>query len=178
MPENPVDELDKHDMTPDRAMEIVTRIKGPTGIAAAKKEIIQQVENRKIMLVKLQAQIEAYQAFGRTLEALETVWGISVPADKPLPELQQSVAGPSASDEAAKQFQNEVKKRVVEGKCSFKSPSVEGGGWCARLLKSKLEKQHGYCSIHLHHLGIVKDDEPEEPVAQKKVRSSKKGDQP
>ena len=171
---DPIEELNKQDMTPDRALEIVNRIQGPQGIAAAKKEIEAQIENRKTMMVKLQAQIEAFQAFSRTLGALEKVWGLTTAPNKPLTELAEGVDKVQASNEdAVKQYEDEIKKRTVEGKCAYKAPSIEGGEWCDRMLKTRDEKKLGYCMIHAHKLGLVKSDveESEEKVSQKKVKS-------
>jgi len=153
-----IEELESHNMTPDRALEIVSRIKGPTGISAAKEELKNQIEARKIMLVKIQAQIDTYQAFDRTLSALETVWGLNTPADAPLPIVKGGSDEQSdllrKNKEVVEKHKDEISKRIIEGKCSFKSTGPEGGKWCARKMKSKREKTHGYCSIHMNALDI------------------------
>jgi len=159
MATDPIKDLEAQDMTPERALEIVTRIQGPQGIAAARKEVDTQIENRKTMLIKLQAQIEAFQAFSRTLGALETVWGLKTPAGQPMPQV---VAGPApqeiGGDDSFKAFNDEKAKRILEGKCAFKSSSTEGGKWCERLLNSKDEKRVGYCQIHAHAMNLLSED--------------------
>jgi hypothetical protein len=158
MATDPIKQLDSQDMTPDRALEIVSRIQGPQGIEAAKREIDAQIEQRKMMLVKLQAQIEAFQAFSRTLGALENVWGLKTPAGQPMPAVVAGAQQSSGGEEVAKGFQEEKAKRVLEGKCAFKSSSMEGGKWCERMLNSKDEKRVGYCEIHAHALELLTDD--------------------
>jgi hypothetical protein len=173
---NEIKQLDAQDMTPDRAMEIVKRIQGPAGIEAARKEMDKQIENRKTMIVKLTAQIESYQAFSRTLAALENVWGLTTPNGKMMPDITAGAEPEAvAGEDITKQIKDEQAKRLTEGKCAFKSPSTEGGKWCERMLKSKDEKKLGYCSIHAHMLELACDEEllAEQVESVKKVKRKK-----
>lgn len=50
-------------------------------------------------------------------------------------------------------------KRLKNNSCTFKDrkPPHGTGKWCGRKLRSKKEKEAGYCSIHQKTLGLIKD---------------------
>lgn len=52
------------------------------------------------------------------------------------------------------QYYNKVKCKSRNGKCFYKSPTINGGGWCNNSLTSEKELSTGYCSHHIEELNL------------------------
>lgn len=139
------------DMTPERAMEIVDQIQGPDGIAALEEELQKAADNRMRQITALTGEINAFKTTKRMLQALRNRWGLPHAMLKP-PASTPSSPEASAPPATAPAPDKALKERIAKGLCTFKAFKTKK--WCRRKLKTKAEKECGYCRIHMDELGI------------------------
>jgi hypothetical protein len=89
-----------------------------------------QLESFKKRVTHMEGEIQALIAVKSTMES--RVAEASAPPPAPV------VHEPT-------EFEKEVERRKAEGVCTFKSRISEGGKWCEKKLRSKAQKESGYC---------------------------------
>lgn len=142
--------------TPEEAQKILSQLRGPDGIPAFRAAVAEELEKRKTIIVAVQGEIKAYTT---VLRLIDTLAGLANgqpqgdPTVYPRDASQDPVLYGAVPDEADAHVV-EREERVKDGRCLYKAPSTEGGKWCARKLRTKAEKEIGYCKTHAEHLGI------------------------
>lgn len=139
-------------MTPEKALEIVSNLQGEEGIVALQEELEKHIKNRGLQIASLQGEINAFKTIIRTLSAISKRWGV-VESEEVTDKVSEKIEENSQENT----FSKEVAERIKENKCSYKAARSNGGKWCRRKLKTKKEKEHGYCSVHLKELNIEED---------------------
>lgn len=146
--------MDK-DITPDAMKEILDKITGPEGIQSLRTEVRNSITNREHLKSKIDGEINAFKNMLRLLDVLVVKWGLENPNQTPQ-ENTHTETVQKISDE----FSKEKEKRIKDGKCLYKaSPTAGDGKWCQRKLRTKAEKEAGYCKTHMRELGLLGDEE-------------------
>lgn len=136
------------DYSPEQAKEILEKITGPEGLAALSAEVKRSIENRKVMRSKIDGEIAAFENMSRLLEILLVKWGLKEGEIK-----EKSIEEPKKVND----FNEEKEQRIKDNKCLFRSEPNKGKKWCERKLRTKAEKESGYCKIHMRELGLLED---------------------
>ena len=135
------------EMTPEEVINQVRNLSGPETLDALDAKIDSIIQESMIRISSEQSQIKAFQQVKRIISAVHNV--------QTRPNQGTSVESGSVERVPAKVpgepigIEKEGIDRVTKGLCAYKSRHSEGGKWCQRSLKTKVEKEKGFCSVHL-----------------------------
>jgi hypothetical protein len=143
------------DMTPEEALKMIEKVRGPDGIAALQTALKTAIEQRKLNIAHIQGEMTGLVTAQRMLTALEAQLGFSgmtTPAPAATKTDTPPVQTPPPSEPDP-----ELVRRLKEGICTFRDrrPPHGTGKWCERKLKTKPEQSCGYCKIHMAEAGIA-----------------------
>lgn len=127
------------------AMEIVSKIQGPEGIFAAADNFNKQIEIAKTQKAAIEAKLVGFKMVVDILNRLAVHWGIQ----------KLDIASPmeaTAPAPSGDHVDKETTERIANGMCLNKDKKTKK--WCNRKLKTKREKDTGYCTTCQVRLGI------------------------
>jgi hypothetical protein len=143
--------IDQTELTPDKAMEVVARITGggPEGLVQVFNDLSKRSTDIRTTITQLGGELVAITRFQDMLKRLAVAWGIAglSTADARVISPSGKVITPPAPDT----MDPEVIDRIQKHLCIFKSRETKQ--FCARVLKTKCELEHNYCTIHIRELG-------------------------
>lgn len=153
------------ELTPEKALEVATAVTGKDGIAALRRQVEEDIGQAQKGLAALQVQIGYAKNVLRHISALEVQAGLREPPTAPPTQQPQAEPSPSQKKGAppnvtagdvqkagAMILPPEVVERITKGLCVFKAQKTKK--WCARKLRSKRQKETGYCQVHMTELGM------------------------
>lgn len=170
------------DLTPEKAMEIAASVTGPEGfhiLLSTADRSLAALENKQKQLEQqlLQAKASAatWEAVKKILQKFADHAGIAGVMSAPQVETNPE----TGNKEVLTAFDHEVARRRAEGMCVYRDRPSEAAkrgedGWCKRKVRTKAEKQNGYCSVHMTRLGLLPKQEPTRPPTKPKKSTRKK----
>jgi hypothetical protein len=155
------------DMTPEDALAMLDKVKGPDGLRSLKSALEKAIVGRKISMAAAQGELTAFMACQRMVESMEDHLGLSdtpkvLPADTaivtptPVPASTPAPVVKAPEPISPPEPDPELVARVKAGLCQFKDrrPPHGTGKWCARKLTTKSDQSCGFCKIHQKALGM------------------------
>jgi hypothetical protein len=142
--------IEEKAITEMEAMDIVSKIQGPEGIFAAAETFKKQIESTKAQKAMLEAKLVGYHTVVTILERLSVHWGIK---KLDIPHAVGAEPAPSGNH-----VDKETTERIAKSMCIHKDRKTKK--WCSRKLKSKKEKENGYCRICQVRLGMAEKPGP------------------
>ena len=154
-------------ISPTKAKEILDNITGPNGLIKAVADLSKREKDIRTQISVLTGELNGIIKSRKLLERLAREWGLDeVPAtdvdNNVVPEASGGVDDP------------ELKRLVSEGKCKYRDKDTKK--WCQRILKTKKEKESGYCTTCMNRIGLTSSDTgmKKKPKKKKSVKNRKK----
>lgn len=154
----------------DDAIDIVKKITGKDGLVAVVEGTNKVIDGLLAQRIAIDNKLAAQRMLLQLLIRLAKVWGVDkiVIGEEEVPEPVSPV-----SDDA---LDPETKDRMVKGLCLNKEQETKQ--WCKRLLKTKQEKDVGYCKQCQVRLGMIPlpvvSSIPKKKVEKKKAANKKR----
>ena len=129
-------------MSPEDALSIVEKIRGPEGIEAFLRELDNIIEKKKGLITSVQSEINTFVVVKRMLLTLAGRWGV-IKSEGKL-EVSEVVPQSQVVSVGDNELTKEVKRRVSEGLCTYRGGNSGSLKWCNR----KAVKGTSFCKVH------------------------------
>jgi hypothetical protein len=144
------------DATPEEVLQALDKDTSKQGLLELRNALEEILYKQKIALAGMQGKVAGYTDILRIVDTLaQRLHGVGIESEL---EENQAVADAKAEVEET-EIQKEVRRRLEEGKCTYKHPkhaaTTMAGKWCQRPIESDVGKKRGYCNMCLEDLGIT-----------------------
>lgn len=154
-------------ISPTKAKEILDNITGPNGLIKAVADLSKREKDIRTQISVLTGELNGMIKSRKLLERLAREWGLdAVPAT--------DVDNTTHPESTGGDDDPELKRLISEGKCKYRDKDTKK--WCQRVLKTKKEKEAGYCTVCMNRIGLTSKDTSakKKPRKQKSVKNRKK----
>lgn len=159
----------------DNLIDLAKRVTSPEGyqrllkkleeqvnlLKRSEKDLMGEIRAREIQVERTRGSLQAMEAVVETVKAFAANMGI----DKVLTQPEVAAANPAVLETPTTTVTPETQAKIDNGICLFVSRVMVGGKaikkGCVRKLRSKEEKEKGYCKVHIDVVEGRKPD-PEE----------------